>query len=377
MPIEIRLAQFGMGMQEATISRWLKREGERVEAGEIILEAESEKTTVEIEAPVSGVLARILAKPDEVIPVGNVLGEITVDGDAPILAADSALSSSHAMPSAKVEPINAATAQSEPRARRLAKESGINLAAVAGSGPNGRITEIDVRRAIERRATSGESARALTGTRAVIARRMLDSLHSMAQLTLHSEADVTQLLERRNGFPPDRRASLTALLIRASIIALKKHPHVNATLENGEMRLHKSIDIGIATHVEKGLLVPVLQDVAGLSLRDIGECLGTLVAQARRGILKPADIAGGSFTITNLGKFGIDAFTPIIQPPQVAILGAGRTRGRYGRGPGGPVWREYMGLSLTFDHRALDGVPAAGFLQTIVQQLEESDPLFL
>jgi pyruvate dehydrogenase E2 component (dihydrolipoamide acetyltransferase) len=334
---------------------------------------------VEIEAPASGVLIRILAEPNRVIPVGGALGEINADDDAPFLATapDAGPAPMPAAVSAarSAGSFQATSVQSEPRARRLAKETGVDLATVRGTGPNGRITEIDVRRAVESTAARDE-VRALTGVRGVIARRMLESLRSMAQLTLHSEADVSELVARRGELPQGERPSITTLLIRAAAVALRDHPHCNATLENGEIRLHKTIDIGVATHVDKGLLVPVLRDVAVLSSRTVAERLATLTVRARSGALKPADLAGGTFTITNLGAFGIDAFTPIIQPPQVAILGVGRIKGRYSRGAGGPVWREYLTLSLTFDHRALDGVPAAGFLQTVAHQLAAPGELF-
>ena len=382
MTIEIRLAQFGMGMQEAKILRWLKTEGEHVRAGEVILEAESEKAAIEIEAPVSGVLARITAKADEVVPVGELLGEIAADGAPIVLTAlrptsIPSASMSESLPMLVKTDSGAPPAmQCEPRARRLAQEAGIELVKVSGTGPQGRIMEHDVRRAIETAAAGGNEVIPIRGIRAAIARSMSESLQNMAQLTLHSEADVTLLCGRRNALSKDQSASVTELLVRAATIALQQHPQVNATLEDGEIRIHKRIGIGVATHGDKGLFVPVLHDAASLTLRKVSDQLRALVAQVRRGAAKAADLSGGSFTITNLGQFGIDGFTPIIQPPQIAILGVGRIAGRYVRGSEGPVWREYMTLSLTFDHRALDGVPAAKFLKTVVDHLESPDSLF-
>jgi pyruvate dehydrogenase E2 component (dihydrolipoamide acetyltransferase) len=258
----------------------------------------------------------------------------------------------------------------------LAKDAGIDLAGVTGTGPNGRITEDDVRRAIAAGAHSDVEVVPLQGVRGVIARRMTESLQTMAQLTLHTEADMTALNERRARQAGDAAPSVTELLIRATVIALQAHPAVNATIEDGEIRRHRVIGLGVATHTDRGLIVPVLKDAAALSVQGIRDRLRELVGEVRAATAKSADLEGGTFTITNLGPFGIDAFTPIIQPPQIAILGVGRIRGCYIRGSGGPEWHEFMSLSLTFDHRALDGVPAANFLAAIVGALETANALF-
>jgi len=384
MVTEIRLAQFGMGMQEGRIVRWLKAEGERVRAGEPILEVESEKALVEIEAPAAGVLIRAIATAEMVIPVGGVLGEMISDADAgnggPASGRPEPPSGSSRPSSVLVQPVTASAApsvtQCEPRARRLAKDAGIDLARVTGTGPNGRITEDDIRRAIAAGDHRDVEVVPLQGVRGVIARRMTESLQTMAQLTLHTEADVTALNEQRARQAGDAAPSVTDLIIRATVTALHSHPAVNATIEDGSIRRHRAINLGVATHTDRGLVVPVLKNAAALSVAGIRDRLRELVGEVRAGTAKSAQLEGGTFTVTNLGPFGIDAFTPIIQPPQIAILGVGRIRGRYIRGSAGPEWHEFISLSLTFDHRALDGVPAANFLTAIVGALQTADAPF-
>ncbi|MGH2519505.1 MAG: dihydrolipoamide acetyltransferase family protein, partial [Chloroflexota bacterium] len=214
----------------------------------------------------------------------------------------------------------------------------------------------------------------LAGRRGLIAQRMHASLRDMAQLTLGLEADVTAALALRQQlkalWPEEQQPTVTDLVLRAVILALGEHPALNATLEGTTLRTHGSIDLGLAVDAEGGLVVPVLHQAEALSLREQAQHTRDLATRARENCLRPEDVAGGSFTLTNLGGLGIDFFTPIINPPQVAILGLGRVFPRLSLAAGQVAERQYLTLSLTIDHRAIDGAPAARFLGTVKRNLE-------
>lgn len=449
MATEILLPQFGMGMQEAKILRWLKQVGDDVEEGEPLLEVEAEKVEVEVPCPLSGILARIVVEVDETVPVREVIAIImspeeaastplvnstkarsdrakadeprTVPASAPIGAAPIA---SAARPSVQVTPLAsrvasengvdlrdvqgtgpggritdgdvrraiearnavpsivpsplAAAVQVEPRARRLAQEHGIDLSRVQGSGPNGRVLEADIRRFMEVPEVSAngrEQVIVLSGKRGVIARRMVESLHAMAQLTLNSDANVTALVRLRETLKNQFDLTYTDLLVKAVALALRRHPRMNASVVGQEIHLHVGVHIGVAVALDDGLIVPVVRDADRKALKEIAQENRVLTERARNGKLAPADVTGGTFTLTNLGTFGIDSFTPIINPPEAAILGVGRIVERIARREADLVWQQMMTLSLTFDHRAIDGAPAAAFLQTICEFLADPEPL--
>ncbi|HBY96334.1 MAG TPA: dihydrolipoamide acyltransferase [Chloroflexi bacterium] len=257
----------------------------------------------------------------------------------------------------------------------MAQEQGIDLGQIAGSGPGGRITADDVRRKVE--VTSRPALRGipLAGVRATIAKRMQSSLQTMAQLTLTTEADVTDLVALRATLKEQHDVTYTDLVTKAAALALQAHPRLNARLEGEEIRLLPEVHIGVAVALEDGLIVPVVRNASRKSLREISQETARLVRNAREGNLRPDEVTGSTFTITNLGMYEIDAFTPIINPPEVAILGVGRIVEKLARASEGIVWRQIMTLSLTFDHRLIDGAPAAAFLQAIKRQLESPSSL--
>ena len=286
-----------------------------------------------------------------------------------------------------------ASVQVEPRARRLANQHGVDLSRVAGTGPGGRIREDDVRQIV-----AGMGNRApepvppalavmqinetrveehqprvipLTGMRGAIARRMLQSLQTSAQLTLVSEADVTELVNRRES--RQFELTYTDLLVKAAALALRQHPRLNATVVGEEIHVLPDINIGVAIALDDGLVVPVVRNADCKPLSAIASEVAEFAQRARGGKLIMAEITGGSFTVTNLGSFGIDAFTPILNPPEAAILGVGRIVERLTRRDSDLVWRQTMILSLTVDHRAVDGAPAAAFLKSLRELLEEPE----
>ena len=273
-----------------------------------------------------------------------------------------------------------------PRARMLARQEGIDLADVAASGPNGRITVVDVERAIVERDAVAARVDAvgevvpLTGLRKIIADRMTMSVSTMAQVTLTTEADVTELLNLRESlvgeWRPHRIRPLDLDFIIAAVAgALKAHTRLNAHLADGNVLLLKEINIGLAVAVPDGLVVPVLRGADSLDLLGIARQIRTLADKTRKNALGVDDMTGAGFTVTALSNYDIDVFTPIIDPPQVAILGLGRAIEKPVVVDGEIVVRSMMHLSVTFDHRALDGVPVAEFIRTLKASLESPGEL--
>jgi pyruvate dehydrogenase E2 component (dihydrolipoamide acetyltransferase) len=274
-----------------------------------------------------------------------------------------------------------------PAARRLAQAHGIDLDRVRGSGPGGRITVEDVERGMGTTAqptasvppapSATEQVIALTGMRGAIARRMQQSLQVSAQVTLVSEVDVSALVQLREELKQQFAPTYTDLVVKAVARALKEHPRLNAWIEDEQIRLVQATHIGVAVALDDGLIVPVVRDADRKSLREIAQETRRLVTRAREGALARDEVMGSTFSVTNLGTYGIDAFTPIINPPEVAILGIGRVVEKLVRIPRGAEWRHAMTLSLTFDHRVVDGAPAAAFLQSIGKHLEHPTEMLM
>jgi len=271
-------------------------------------------------------------------------------------------------------------------ARKLAEKYKLDITCLEGSGPGGRITEEDVARfvappapAASAAAPASEAPAASTfpfaDMRAAIAENMVSSLQTMAQVTATTEVDVTELVELRERLKKDFSLTYTDLIVKATAIALLRHPRVNATLDGDVIRMPAEVHIGVGVALEEGLIVPVIRNVEKLSVQQIGERLRALAAKARDNSLDVDEISGGTFTITNLGNFGIDVFTPVINPPEAAILGVGRIIEKVVVYRGEIARRSMMVLSLTFDHRIVDGAPAAAFLQTLADIL--SHPYFI
>lgn len=371
MTVEVRLVQDGMAMQSGTIVAWFKDPGDLVCEGDVIGEVESEKSTLEILAPASGTLAHILVEPGTEVPVRTLLAliagpdeEIAPVGPAsdPVLPGDAS-----------------GIRQVVPAARRLALDLDIDLAQVAGSGPDGRITPADVRRhasggqsTLGHESTNENGVVPLTGVRGTVAQRMLASLRTMAQFTVTMDADVTDLVRKKEAARASISATYTDLVVQACALALREHPRLNAYLEDEHIRVQHEIHIGVAVALEEGLVVPVLRNADTMDLRGIVKGMSEIVTEARSGRAGADTFAGGTFTVSSLGAHGIDIFTPVVNPPQVAILGVGRIVERPVRiNDSGLTWRKFMSLSLTVDHRAVDGVPAAKFLQTIARYLQD------
>ena len=431
MAVEVTMPKLGLTMTQGRIVKWLKRDGERVEKGQPVVVVMTKKITCEIEAPASGIL-RIAAQPKQTRPVGGVIGFILAPGEAmPEIeeAAPSAVAVTvtaeaekppavpAALPAEPPREVRASPAarrlarelgvdigrvrgsgkdgritesdvqrfqeararvQATPLARRMAEEEGLDLTQIQGTGPAGRITEDDVLRVLEgREAPTTAPSRVIpfTGMRQAIAETMMESLHSTAQLTLTAKADVTRLVELREtlGQRWDMRISYTDLIVKAVALSLCQHPILNSMLAGEEIVLHDEVHVGVAVALEEGLIVPVLRQADRKTMREIHQTVQDLAERARTGELSVDEVTGSTFTITNLGMYGVDGFTPIVNPPEVAILGVGRISEELALVNGQVVPRSRMVLSLTIDHRIVDGAPGAAFLQTLVQFLEQPE----
>lgn len=433
MSFEITIPRLGWSMEEGTFVRWLKKDGDVIKPGDAVFELEGEKAAQDVEAVDGGVL-RIPAsapQPGTVVAVGAVIGYLVADGE-PIPGASTASPPQQAA----VTVVSATTPPAAaPSVRRMARELGLNLADVAGSGPAGRISAADLRPArsavtapaiasstIARSTTASPRARRvakelgvdwthLTGTgrdgrvrerdirsappgtrpvvagsnavrgstvpvsrhRRTIADRMTYSRQNTAPVTLTTKIDATNLVSLRQQFKSaggEVVPSYSDIVIKLAAMVLEQQPLMMAQWAGEQLVIPDQINIGMAVDTDAGLLVPVLGDVPSLSLLELSSASGRLIAAARAGQLKASDMQGGVFTVTNLGAFGIDAFTPIINCPESAILGLGRIRREPAVVDNQIIPRDQMSLSLTFDHRLIDGAPAARFLQTISQALE-------
>jgi pyruvate dehydrogenase E2 component (dihydrolipoamide acetyltransferase) len=371
-----------MNMQDGLLVKWLKREGEVVQQGEPLAEIETAKISSELESPASGLLAQVLVPEGQVVPVGAILAVIAAPGEA-IPSGQAPLPATTAAPPTKQpSPREMATAQESkpaaqvtPVARKLAREHSIDLAGVLGSGPGGRIVEADIQALIEVQARPVARVVPLTGLRATIAARMLQSLQSMAQVTLTTEVDITEAVQIREGllsqWRPQRLRPLDLDLVLFAISrTLTGHPRLNATVAGQEVRLAEEVNLGVATALREGLIVPVIHRADEKGLLEIARELRELTRKAQDGALARDDVMGATFTVSTLASYDIDAFTPIIDPPQVAILGIGRVVEKPAVYEGQMAIRSMMFLSLTFDHRAVDGAPAAEFLRALKQRLE-------
>lgn len=418
----IIMPKMGDAMEEGTLVRWLKQEGDPVNEGEPIAEIATDKATVEIEAPASGVLRGISVPEGAVVPVNTPLAYILQEGESLPAQTDGRATAATAAPTptaptpepaAAPAPAPAAPAfdggeriLASPLARKIAAEHGIDLARIKGTGPKGRIVERDVLAYLEAQKAAApavaptpeaapaptvevppavvappaaERVESLNRLRQITAQRTTEAHQTIPHFYLTMEIDMENALALRqqlNQLDESLRISVNDLIVKACAVALEKHPVINARYQNGQLVHPDGIHIGIAVAVEQGLLVAVVKHCEGKSLRRIAQEAQTLIQKARDGKLLPDEMTGNTFTISNLGMFGIEQFTAIINPPASAILAVGATK----RVPvvledGSIVARQRMKVTMSCDHRVIDGAVGAQFLQTLKQILE--NPLLM
>jgi pyruvate dehydrogenase E2 component (dihydrolipoamide acetyltransferase) len=396
MPATVIMPALELAQETGKVLRWLKSAGDTVVKGEPLVEIETDKVTVEIEAPASGVLRDVSAREGDVVAVGRTIAQIfgadEPSGDATVKASPLArkLAEEHGVELARVKTssgriekadvlahVERAKAQADggpsrltaasPKARRLAAERGVNLSVIKGSGPSGAVVSDDVP------AAPRTTAPGVSNVWRIMAERMTTSWTTAPHFYLVREVDVSRLTawRERASAQTGVRITYTDVLVRLVAATLVRHPRVNVAWKDGAIFQHGGVDIGLAVAIDDGLVVPVLRGADTLTLGEIASRREDLVGRAQAGKLRPADIQAASFTISNLGMYGVDAFNAIVNPPQAAILAVGRIADRAAVVGGQVAVRPTLVLTLSCDHRALDGARAAQFLGTLADFIEE------
>jgi pyruvate dehydrogenase E2 component (dihydrolipoamide acetyltransferase) len=385
MAISVVMPALEMAQETGKIVSWVKKEGDTVAKGEILLEVETDKAVVEVEATANGVLAGVKSREGDVVPVGTTIAWLVAPGEQPpadspaatpfartTTAAAAAASSVVQCESAPGEAAARAGVQISPKARRLAKEKGVDITSIRGTGPDGTITSDDVLRAAEAPQTSAAPAEApssgLSATARLMAERTTQSWTQVPHFFLVRDLDAGALIELREKIGA-KVVTHTDLLVAVTAKVLAKHPKVNASWDNGSIRLNPGINVSVAMAVQDGVVGAVIPNADKLSITGIADQRKELTERARSGRLKPADVSGGTFTITNLGMYNVDAFNAIIAPPQAAILAVGRIADRVVAVNGQPAVRPMMTLTLSGDHRVIDGAQAAVFLNDLAEAI--------
>jgi len=382
------MPRYGWTMTEGKIVQWLKKEGEEVKSGEPLLIIETEKTEIEIEAEVSGVLRRILTPEGASVPVTQPIAIIGLPGEAlpevkgtarapPVEAPIEAIVVAEKPNAGQV----AERARISPRAKRLAEKYKVDVKRLQGTGPDGLVVLEDVMKLVEPARVAAKpkveqtalgSKIALTGRRKAIADRMAASSRSAAAVTITMEADVSDATELLRKLREEERVdtSYTDLVARAAAKALQEHPMLNSVWQGDQVLIPREINLGIAVADENGLIVPVIKNAETKSLQEIAHARTEIVRRVREGRLSPEEAVGSTFTVSNLGMYGVGFFTPIINFPENAILGVGQIMRKPVAVNGQVSIRSIMPLSLSFDHRIIDGAPAAMFLRRLKELVE-------
>lgn len=426
MAVEIRVPVLGESVVEATVGQWSKAEGDAVRKDEVLVELETDKITVEVAAPQDGILGSIAKREGEVVGVNELLGTLTAgaeagNGTAPAPSAESAGTASAPASTEVVgqspAPSEESGAQTSPAARALAAEHGVDLAAVRGSGPNNRVTKEDVLKAVDAKGSAPAAAPAPAPTKATeaprpapaapkapvapasrdgreerqrmsrrrqtIARRLVEAQQNSASLTTFNEVDLSKVFEirkrRQDAFVKKHGLKLgfMSFFTKAVIGALKQFPLLNAEIQGDEIVIKHFYDIGIAVGTDEGLVVPVVRDADKKSFADLERAIGELAVKARDGKLTLDELQGGSFTITNGGVYGSMLSTPILNTPQVGILGMHNIVERPVVVNGQIEIRPMMYIALTYDHRIVDGSEAVRFLVAVKQMIEDPETMLL
>ncbi|PGN69339.1 branched-chain alpha-keto acid dehydrogenase subunit E2 [Priestia megaterium] len=409
MAAEVVMPKLGMAMKEGTVSTWNKKVGDSVSKGDMIASINSEKIEMDIEAPQDGVILDILVQEDVGVPPGTIICYVGKPNEqlteqnrsanelqAPKNEVAAAISLEEPPANTASSKKNKETVRISPIARKIAESENINIETIQGTGPKGRITKADVEKVLAERASESspqtverdnpainKETLPVAGMRKVIASRMHNSLLNSAQLTINMKADVTDLLSLQREIKDVTqqrhkvKISLTDFIARAVVLSLQEHKQMNSAYIDNEIQLNNHVHLGMAVALENGLVVPVVQHAEKMSLVELATEIKTRAADARQGQLSTDRMQGSTFTITNLGAYGVEYFTPVLNLPETGILGVGATEDV-------PMYkgdelqkRNLLPLSLTFDHRVLDGAPAANFLGTIKQYLEQPILLLL
>ncbi|WP_457981366.1 2-oxoglutarate dehydrogenase complex dihydrolipoyllysine-residue succinyltransferase [Ectopseudomonas composti] len=403
MAIEIKAPTFPESVADGTVATWHKKPGEAVKRDELIVDIETDKVVIEVLAEADGVLAEIIKNEGDTVLSNELLGKLTEGGAAPAAAPAAAAPAQAAAPAAAAGD----DAILSPAARKLAEENGIDPNSIAGTGKGGRVTKEDVVAAVEAKknapaAPAAKPAAAasapvvtaagdrtekrvpMTRLRAKIAERLVEAQSTMAMLTTFNEVDMTEVMALRSKYKDlfekshnGVRLGFMSFFVKAATEALKRFPAVNASIDGNDIVYHGFADIGVAVSSDRGLVVPVLRNAEQMSLAEIESGIATFGKKAKDGKLSIEEMTGGTFTITNGGTFGSMMSTPIVNPPQAAILGMHNIVQRPMAINGQVVIRPMMYLALSYDHRLIDGKEAVTFLVTIKNLLEDPARLLL
>ena len=403
MAIEIKAPTFPESVADGTVATWHKQPGDAVKRDDLIVDIETDKVVLEVLATADGVLGAIVKKEGDTVLSDEVLGSIEAGGAAAAAPAAAPAAAQAAAPAAEGEDDPVAA----PAARKLAEENGINIASVAGTGKGGRVTKEDVVAAVAAKKAAPAAAPAkaaapaaaapvfaagdriekrvpMTRVRATVAKRLVEAQSNMAMLTTFNEVDMTEVMALRSKYKDlfekshnGVRLGFMSFFVKAATEALKRFPAVNASIDGGDIVYHGYADVGVAVSSDRGLVVPVLRNAELMSLAEIEGGIATFGKKARDGKLSMDEMTGGTFTITNGGTFGSMMSTPIVNPPQAAILGMHNILQRPMAINGQVVIRPMMYLALSYDHRLIDGKEAVTFLVTIKNLLEDPARLLL
>ncbi|MCB8983494.1 MAG: 2-oxoglutarate dehydrogenase complex dihydrolipoyllysine-residue succinyltransferase [Ardenticatenaceae bacterium] len=421
MTINVKVPELGESVVEATVGQWHKQEGDTVAVGEVLVDLETDKVDVEVGAEAAGVLVTIQRQAGEDVQIGDVLAEIDPEGAAaepestgqqPAAKAEEGTETETAVSAASPSPPARKTSQATPVAQRMAQDKDVDLSQINGSGQNNRITRDDVEQYLQERqqaaettttapkrpsappqqpATPTETAvgdhreerQRLSRRRRTIAQRLVEAQHTAAMLTTFNDVDMSAVIDLRQrrgeAFRERQNVKLgfMSFFVKAAVGALKDFPRLNAEIDGDEVILKHYYDIGMAVGAEEGLVVPVIRHADRLSFAEIEQAVRRFAEQAREGTLSLEDLRGGSFTITNGGVFGSMLSTPILNPPQVGILGLHRIEERPVARKGAVIIRPMMYLALSYDHRLVDGREAVQFLGRIKELVEDPETLLL
>jgi pyruvate dehydrogenase E2 component (dihydrolipoyllysine-residue acetyltransferase) len=413
MATDVIMPALGMAQEKGTLVTWLKKAGDAVKKGEPLMEVETDKATVEVEAPASGVLQNVTAKEGDEVPVGKTIAVIAAAGEASAKeskaphpsplpkgegikwqakdkskeAAASAAAAPHPLPrgdgrgEGAREPLESGRIAASPAARRIAKENNVDLSSLKGTGPDGSIVAADVARpggAPQERPAGGparvKETLPLSGMRRIVAKRMTESKQTAPHFYLGVDVDMSAVEKRRGELKRNGGAvvpSINDFILAAVAKALRDFPALNASFTDEGVKIFADINIGMAVALDEGLVVPVIRNADTLSLEQIAEQSRALAEKAQKKKLFPLDYEGGTFTVSNLGMLGVESFTAIINPPECAILAVGRVAPRVVAVDGGIAARPMMTMNLSADHRVVDGAYGARFLQQVNRSLEQ------
>ncbi len=386
MATTVIMPKLGLTMKEGTIAKWLKKEGDRVKKGEPLVGIITEKLNFQYDSPASGILRKILHPEGKAVPVTTPIAIIAEEGEAlPEIETTKPVVRKEAPPTMPAAAVQGERKEhrerilASPFAKKTAQEKGIDLSLLKGSGPDGRIIQTDVVTAAER--IQPEKLIPLKGIRKIIAQRMTESFRDIPHFYLSVEVDMSAVQDLKETVKDEVekrtkvRLTLTDILVKIVASALQDHPIINSRIDGDQIRLLEEINVGVAIAIEDGLIVPVVHHADQKSLSEIASAIRTLTKRAKRGKLSFEDVEGGTFTLSNMGMLGIDKINPIINPPECSILGVGRTVEKSVVREGEVKIKPMAWLTLSSDHRIVDGAAAGLFLNRIQKLIET--PAFL